>query len=215
MWLRPVFLTQRPRLSICSKVGQSTRLLPVLQIHFRFHHDDLLHAFFELRSISRHFGQFRALLKVLPVSELYFRATDLDFVHPVFLLKAFLGVYVRYGDNTSQNKAKKSLPGALEAKPEVEIWRRPVFPTQLPRLPIRLRILYGVYLAPLQLHRERILTLAHCNCRETLNIFAFLTPKSDFSRFFRTLNEIYLSYMNQIFFKISESTVGCRYYRSA
>jgi len=46
-----------------------------------------------------------------------------------------------------------SLPGALEAKPEVEIWRRPVFPTQRPRLPIRLRIHYGVYLAPLQLHR--------------------------------------------------------------
>ena len=80
-----------------------------MQIHFRFHHDDLLHAFFELRSISRHFGQFRALLKVLPVSELYFRATDLDFVHPVFLLKAFLAV--RYGDNAGQNKAKKERPG--------------------------------------------------------------------------------------------------------
>ena len=111
---------------------------------------------------------------------------------------------MRYGDNTSENKAKKSLPGA---KPEVEIWRRPVFPSQRPRLPIRLRILYGVYLAPLRLHRERILTLAHCN--------AFRTPKSDFSRFFPTLNEIYLSYMKQIFFKVSESIVGCRYYRSA
>jgi len=28
---------------------------------------------------------------------------------------------VRYGDNASQNKAKKSTQGALEAKPEVEI----------------------------------------------------------------------------------------------
>ena len=60
-------------------------------------------------------------MKVLPVSELYFRATDLDLVHPVFLLKAVLAVHVRYGDNASQNKAKKSTQGALEAKPEVEI----------------------------------------------------------------------------------------------
>ena len=59
-----------------------------LQIYFRFDHDDFLHAFFELRSISRHFRQFRALLKVLPVFELCFRATDLDMVHPIFLLKA-------------------------------------------------------------------------------------------------------------------------------
>ena len=85
IWRRPVFLTQRTPLSICPKVGQSTQLLPVLQIHFRFDHDDFLHAFFELRSISRHFGPFWALLKVLPVSELYFRATDLDLVHPFFL----------------------------------------------------------------------------------------------------------------------------------
>ena len=41
--------------------------------------------FFELRSISRLFGPFRALLKVLPVSELYSRTTDLDLMHPVFL----------------------------------------------------------------------------------------------------------------------------------
>ena len=54
-------LNQRPRLSICPKVGQSTQLLPVLQIHFSFDHDDFLHAFFELRSISRLFGPFRVL----------------------------------------------------------------------------------------------------------------------------------------------------------
>ena len=151
IWWRPVFLTQRTQLSICPKVSQSTQLLPVLQIHYRFDHDDFLHAFFELRSIS-HFGPFRAFLKVLPVSELYFRAKDLDFEHPVFLSKAFLAIRVRYGDNAGQNKAK-NLPGALDAKPEVEIWRKPVFPTQRPRLPIRLRIHYGVYLAPLRLHR--------------------------------------------------------------
>ena len=67
---------------------------------------------------------------------------------------------MRYGDNTGQNKAKKSFPGAPEAKPEVVIWRRPVFPTQRLRLPIRLHILYGVYLTPLRLHRGRILTSA-------------------------------------------------------
>ena len=106
-------------------------------------------------------------------------------LHPVFLLKAFLAVHVRYGDNTGQNKAKKSLPVALEAKPEVEIWRKPVFPTKRPDF-IRLRILYGVYLAPLRLQRERILTLAHCNGRGTLSIFAFRTTKSEFSRFFQT-----------------------------
>jgi len=71
--------------------------------------------------------------QILLVSELYFRASGLNLVYPVFLLKAFLAVYVRYGDNAGQNKAKKSVPGALEAKPEVEIWRRPVFLTQRPR----------------------------------------------------------------------------------
>ena len=49
-------------------------------------------------------------MTVLPVSELYFRATDLDLVYPVFLLKAVLAVHVRYGDNASQNKAKKERP---------------------------------------------------------------------------------------------------------
>jgi len=53
--------------------------------------------------------------QIFPVSELYFRVTDLNLVHPVFLLKALLAVYVRYGDNAGQNKATKSVPGALEA----------------------------------------------------------------------------------------------------
>ena len=61
--------------------------------------------------ITVNFTTFRALLKVLPVSELYVRAADLDLVHPVFLLKAFLAVHVRYGDNAGQNKAKKERPG--------------------------------------------------------------------------------------------------------
>jgi len=57
---------------------------PKVHYYFRFDHDDFLHAFFELRSISRHFGPFWTLLKVLPVSEVYFQATDLDLVHQVF-----------------------------------------------------------------------------------------------------------------------------------
>jgi len=92
---------------------------------------------------------------------------------------------MRYGSHTGQKMAKKSVPGVVEAKPEVEIWRKPVFPTQRPRLPIRLRILYRVYLAPLRIHRERILTLAHCNGRGTLNIIASGTQKCNLSRFFQ------------------------------
>jgi len=111
---------------------------------------------------------------------------------------------MRYGDKTGQNKAKKSVPGALEAKPEVEIWRRRVFPTQRPWLPIWLRILYGVYLAPLRLHRERILTLGYRIGSGTWNIFAFRTPKSDFSRFFPKFQQNLFELRN------SESIVGCR-----
>ena len=55
----------------------------------------------------------------------------------------FPAVCVPQGSRTRRNTAERSVSGALEAKPEVEIWRRPVFPTQRPRLPIRLRILYG------------------------------------------------------------------------
>ena len=92
-------------------------------------------------------------MKVLPVSELYFWATDLDLVHPIFLLKAFLAVHVRYGDNAGQNKAKKSVPGALEAKPEVEIWRRSVFLTQRPRFSIGPKVDQSTQLLPvLQIH---------------------------------------------------------------
>jgi len=58
IWRRPVFLTRRPRLSICPKVGQSTLLLPVLPIHFRFDLDDFLHAFFR---ITVNFTTFRAI----------------------------------------------------------------------------------------------------------------------------------------------------------
>jgi len=45
--------------------------------------------------------------------------------------------------------AKRSVPGAVEAKPEVEIWRQLDFWNRRPRLPIRPPIHYGVYLARL------------------------------------------------------------------
>jgi len=44
--------------------------------------------------------------------------------------------------------------GAVEAKPEVEIWRRPDFLNRRPQLPIRPPLHYGVYLAPLRILRE-------------------------------------------------------------
>ena len=49
----------------------------------------------------------------------------------------FSAVYVPQGSRTSQNTAERSVSGALEPKPEVEIWRRPVFLTQRPRLVLR------------------------------------------------------------------------------
>ena len=49
---------------------------------------------------------------------------------------------------------KKERHGAVEAKPEVEIWRRPDFWNRRPRLPIQPPIHYGVYLAPLRSFRE-------------------------------------------------------------
>jgi len=46
----------------------------------------------------------------------------------------------RYSGHIGQNTPKTSVRGPLEAKPEVEIWRRPDILTQRPRLPIRLPI---------------------------------------------------------------------------
>jgi len=72
----------------------------------------------------------------------------------------FSAVYLPQGSRTSQNTAESSVSGALEPKPEVEIWRRPDFLTRRPRLPIRLSIHYGVYLVPLRLYRGRIMIIS-------------------------------------------------------
>ena len=120
---------------------------------------------------------------------------------------------MRYCSHTGQNTAKTSIPGALEAKPEVEIWRKPVFPTQRPRLPIRLRILYGVYLAPLRLHRERILTLAHFRLSHAkMRLIAF------FSNFERTLFELHESdfFLNlRIDSRLYALAIGLKFPKSA
>jgi len=75
-------------------------------------------------------------------------------LNPVFSYEEFLAVYVRYGSHAGQKTAKRSVPRAVDAKPEVEIWRRPDFLTQRHRLPIRLPIHYGVYLALLRSFSE-------------------------------------------------------------
>jgi len=62
--------------------------------------------------------------------------------------------YVRYGSHTGEKMAKRNVPGAVGAKPEVEIWRRPDFWNRRPRLPIRPPSHQSVYLAPLRSFRE-------------------------------------------------------------
>jgi len=64
--------------------------------------------------------------------------------------------------------AKTGIQVTLSAKPEVEIWRRPFFSTQRPRLSIRLQTHYGVYhLEPLQSYLPGVLTLRDCDGRKT------------------------------------------------
>jgi len=53
-------------------------------------------------------------------------------------------------------------PGALEAKPEVEIWRRPDISTFWPRLPIRPPIHYGSISNRYGATNVKTLTLRHC-----------------------------------------------------
>ena len=60
----------------------------------------------------------------------------------------FSAVYRPRGSRTSQNTAESSVPGALERKPEVEIWRRPVFLTQRPRLALRSKVGQSTQLLP-------------------------------------------------------------------
>jgi len=73
----------------------------------------------------------------------------------------------RQGGQTGRNTAKTIVHGAVAAKPKVEIWRRPIFSTQRPRLPIRSPIHYGVYLAPLRSCQLELLPLRHYNGRRT------------------------------------------------
>ena len=60
----------------------------------------------------------------------------------------FPAVYRPQGSRTDQNTAETSVSGALEPKPEVEIWRRPVFLTQRPRLAIKPKVGQSTQLLP-------------------------------------------------------------------
>ena len=52
----------------------------------------------------------------------------------------FPAVYLPQGSRASPNTAERSVSGVLEAKPELEIWRRPVFLTQRPRLALKPKV---------------------------------------------------------------------------
>ena len=60
----------------------------------------------------------------------------------------FPAVYLPQGGRTSQNTAEMSVSGALEPKPDVEIWRRPVFLTQRPRLALKPKVGQSTQLLP-------------------------------------------------------------------
>jgi len=70
---------------------------------------------------------------------------------------------------------KKERHRALEAKPEVEIWRRPEFSTQQPRLPIWPPIHRSVYLAPLPSFRELSPTVDQSTTTSGLTRTTFLS----------------------------------------
>jgi len=93
--------------------------------------------------------------------------------------------------------AKTIVQGALAAKPEVEVWRRPVFSTQRPRLPIRPPIHYGVYLVPLRSCPSELLPLRHCSGRRTSRKYS--SPKGVFANFERPLLEFHSSEFHEIF----------------
>ena len=118
-----------------------------LQIHFRFDHDDFLQAFFEMRSISRHFRLFRAFLKVLPGFWILLPVHTFRFVAPCLLIGS-ISCSLCAIRHTRQNTAIRSVPMALEAKPEVVIWQRPNFLTQRPRLPIWTKVGQSTQLLP-------------------------------------------------------------------
>ena len=57
-------------------------------------------------------------------------------------------VYLPQRSRTRRNTAETSVSGALEPKPEAEIWRRPVFLTQRPRLALRPKVGQSTQLLP-------------------------------------------------------------------
>ena len=70
--------TSRGKGSLFTPFPAISQLLPVMQIHFRFHADIYAHFISLIYGILRHYGLSRALFQVLPVPELYFRSNTLD-----------------------------------------------------------------------------------------------------------------------------------------
>ena len=60
----------------------------------------------------------------------------------------FPAVYLPQGSRASRNTAERGVSGALEAKPEVEIWRRPVFLSQRRRLALKPKVGQSTQLLP-------------------------------------------------------------------
>ena len=102
---------------------------------------------FTFRTISGIFESTSGFWFLLPVHRFRFIAPGFRAASTFSRLSAIRQPY-------GQKIAKRNVPGALQAKPEVEIWRRPDFLTQPPRLPIRPPIHKSVYLSPLRSFRE-------------------------------------------------------------
>ena len=92
---------------------------------------------------------YQAVYKTTKRSRLYYVGYSFTLsVVGVEVCATFPAVYQPQGSRTSQNTAERSVSGVLEAKPEVEIWRRPVFLTQRPRLVLRPKVGQSTQLLP-------------------------------------------------------------------
>ena len=72
------FSTSRGKGRLFAIFSAVSQLLPLLQLHFRFHADICTHFLFSLYEILRHSGLSRALFQLLPVPDFYFRSNTRD-----------------------------------------------------------------------------------------------------------------------------------------
>jgi len=107
-----------------------------------------------------------------------------------------------------------SVEGALAAKPEVEIWRRPDFWTFRPQLPIRPPILYWVYLAPLRNYPPpELLPLTPLLRPPTTRKYSVENAFSNFERIFlESWNcDFFLNFHSPQHVQLHEVTYGPKY----